>query len=85
MIEPNTAPIVSAPRLNPGDRLLGNDAEGNEAVFVVLSVHPKLDANGLSSVTYVLRQRESWTITVGEAALAGNPPRYRQIDDASPV
>jgi hypothetical protein len=83
MIEPNAAPDASSRSLNPGDRLIGKDAEGLEAVFVVLSVHPRVNPEGLTTVSYVLRQRDSWTLTIGEAALQGESPRFRKVDDAS--
>jgi hypothetical protein len=81
MTPPNPAThAICAPSLNPGDRLIGKDAEGNDAVFVVISAHRKPSGNGHDSVSYVVRQRDSWTLTVGEGALTGEAPRFRLID-----
>ena len=86
MIEPSVSPSVPTLSINPGDRLVGKDAEGDEAVFVVLSAHRKADADGLTSKSYVLRQRDGWTITIGEGALVGDAPRFRLVQaEADPA
>lgn len=78
MIDSNVKKRTAAPQLNPGDQLLGRDAEGNDATFVILSINLKSGSEGLTA-TYVLRQRDGWTVTVGEGALTGDEPLFRPI------
>lgn len=76
MLQTNPETKIEILALHPGDRLVRVDGTERGSEFTVLTVLTRETEAGQTVSSLVLRQREGWTVVVGENALRGAHPQF---------